>query len=121
MKKIATLLPALLLAGCLMAQGSYDVKGLSNQIVAKLSQSLALSQEQAQQTGEAVTDFLTQKLTILPLQSSDPAGYASKFNQLNGNLVNKLKVFLQAKQMTTFWSLKPRSNDPGNVLSNLFF
>ena len=119
MKKIALLLPTLLLAGFLMAQG--DVKGLSGQIVTKLTQSLSLTPDQASQTGDAVSAFLTQKAASIPLQTSDPAGYASKFNMLNGSLVNKLKAFLQAKQLTTFWSLKPRANDPGNVLSNLFF
>jgi hypothetical protein len=121
MKKIVALFSALLLAGSLLAQGSFDVKATTSQVIAKLTPALSLSAEQATQTIEAVADFLAQKATILPLQSSDPSGYASKFNQLNGTLVNKLKTFLQAKQMTTFWSLKPRSNDPGNVLSHLFF
>lgn len=121
MKKLTLLFSMFLLAGSLMAQGSYDVKGISSQIIAKLTPALSLTAEQATQTNEAVTDFLSQKADILPLQSSDPASYASKFNILNGTLVNKLKTFLQAKQLTTFWSLKPRSNDASNVLSHLFY
>jgi hypothetical protein len=121
MKKLILLFSMFLLAGSLMAQGSFDVKGISSQIVAKLTPALTLTAEQTAQTNDAITDFLSQKSEILPLQSSDPATYASKFNILNGTLVNKLKTFLQAKQLTTFWSLKPRSNDPGNVLSHLFY
>lgn len=121
MKKIMLFLSTVLLAGSLWAQGSYDVKTLTNQIVEKMVPALSLSAEQALQTNDAVADFLTQKAQILPLQSSDPASYASKFNILNGTLVNKLKQFMQAKQLTTFWSLKPRNNDPGNVLSQLFY
>ena len=121
MKKIVLFLSMILLAGSLWAQGSYDVKALTTQIVSKLTPALSLTAEQASSTTEAVTDFLSQKAEIIPLQTSDPAGYASKFNILNGNLVNKLKAYMQAKQLTAFWSLKPRTNDPANALSQLFY
>ena len=106
----------------MLAQTSpFDVKSISNQIVSKLSQSLTLTPDQIQPTSNAVTEFLTQKAEILPLQTSDPSTYASKFNVLNGLLIGKLKNIFQAKQMTSFWSLRPSSNDASNVLSHLFY
>lgn len=122
MKKISLLFSALVISGVLLAQTTpFDVKGISNQIISKLSQSLSLTPDQVQPASEAVTEFLTQKSEIIPLQTADPSAYASKFNVLNGALVGKLKNILQARQMTSFWGLKPRSNDPSNVLSHLFY
>jgi hypothetical protein len=122
MKKLMCLSLVLTISSVLLAQTTpFDVKGISNQIVTKLSQSLSLTADQIPAASEAITEFLTQKGEIIPLQTSDPATYASKFNVLNGALVGKLKNILQAKQMTSFWSLKPRSNDPSNVLSHLFY
>ena len=122
MKKLAFLFSVLLVSSGLLAQTvPFDVKSISSQIVSKLSQSLSLSQEQVPLVSEAVIEFLTQKADIIPLQTSDPSAYASKFNVLNGMLVGKLKNVFQARQMTSFWSLKPRSNDPSNVLNHLFY
>lgn len=122
MNKLLSLFSALLISSVLLAQTTpFDAKGISNQIVSKLSQSLSLTPDQIQPASEAVTEFLTQKGEIIPLQTSDPSAYASKFNALNGALISKLKNIFQAKQMTSFWSLKPRSNDPSNVLSHLFY
>ncbi len=122
MKKFTLLFSAFIISSVLLAQTApFDVKGISNQVVTKLSQSLALTPEQVPSVSDAVTDFLTQKAEIIPLQTTDPATYASKFNVLNGTLISKLKNIFQARQMTSFWSLKPRSNDPSNVLSHLFY
>lgn len=122
MKKIILLFSAFILSGVLIAQTTpFDVKGISNQIVSKLSQSLSLTPDQVSPVSEAITEFLTQKSDIIPLQTSDPGAYASRFNVLNGALVGKLKNVFGARQMTSFWSLKPRSNDPSNVLSHLFY
>ena len=122
MKKYTLFFSALIVGSILFAQTApFDVKGISSQIVSKLSQSLALTPDQLPAVNEAVTGFLTQKAELIPLQTSDPSTYAAKFNVLNGVLISKLKNVFQAKQMTSFWSLKPRSNDPANVLSHLFY
>lgn len=122
MKKFTLLCFILISSSVLLAQTTpFDAKGLSTQVVTKLSQSLALTPEQVPAISEAVTEFMTQKGEIIPLQTSDPSTYASKFNVLNGTLISKLKNIFQAKQMTSFWGLKPRSNDPSNVLSHLFY
>lgn len=122
MKKISSLFSALMVSYILMAQPTpFDVKGISGQIVAKLTQSLTLTPDQVQPASDAITEFLMQKAEIIPLQKSDPSAYSSKFNVLNGALVGKLKNIFQARQMTSFWSLKPRNNDVANVLSHLFY
>lgn len=103
----------------LRAQG--DVSNIAGQIIEKLTPALNLNSDQKPEVGDAVLDFLTKKAEILPLAKSDPAAYASKFNLLNGGFISKLKTILVAKQMTSFLGLKPKLNNPANVLSHLFY
>jgi len=116
---IASLL--LMAAGALTAQAPYDVKVLGTQILARLTPALNLTDDQQPQVEDAVTNFLTQKAEILPLKTTDPSAYISKFNSLSGGLVGKLKIILLAKQMTSFLGLKPKPSDTSNVLSHLFY
>ncbi len=119
MKKISVAILFLFTSMALQAQ--FDVSGVAGQIMQKLTPVLNLNMDQKPQVGDAVLDFLTKKAEILPLQKTDPAGYASKFNLLNGGFISKLKTILLAKQMTSFLGLKPKMNNPANVLSHLFY
>ncbi|MES2776509.1 MAG: hypothetical protein V4722_20190 [Bacteroidota bacterium] len=119
MKKIAIAF-GLLLAG-MASYAQLDVNNIAGQVLEKLTPALNLNADQKPQVGDAVTEFLSKKAEILPLQNTDPAGYASKFNQLNGGLISKLKTILVAKQMTSFLGMKPKTNNPSNVLSHLFY
>jgi hypothetical protein len=121
MKKILLLSIAFMATTFIFAQGSFDVKALTSEIMGKLNPALILTAEQKPTVNEVVTNFLNRKLEIIPLQKSDAASYTSKFNVLNGDLINQLKDILTAKQMSGFLGLKPRANTPGNVLSQLFF
>lgn len=119
---IASLL--LLIVGSVSAQSdeTLDIPSTTSKIVDKLTSSLSLTAEQKPQVEAAVTDFLTKKVAILSLQKTDPSGYSSRFNLLNGGFIGKLKTILLAKQMTSYLGLKPKTNDPAsNVLSHLFY
>lgn len=121
MKKIILLSIAFVAISFVYAQGAFDAKSLSSEIMGKLSPALVLSVDQKPVVTDAVTGFLTKKSEIISLQKADPPAYTSKFNVLNGNLINQLKDILTAKQMSSFLGLKPKGNIPGNVLSQLFF
>lgn len=122
MKKILLVAIAFMATTFIFAQsGSTDVKSLAPQIMEKLTPALMLTPEQKPNVNEAVSVFLSKKSEILPLQKSNPVGYTSKFNLLNGDLINKLKDVVSAKQMGNFLSLRPKVNTPDNVLSQLFF
>ncbi len=119
MKKLSVAILFLFTSMALKAQ--LDVNGISGQIMQKLTPTLNLNSDQKNEVENVVLDFLHKKTEILPLQKTDPSGYASKFNLLNGGLISKLKTILLAKQMTSFLGLKPKMNYPANVLSHLFY
>ena len=119
MKKITVAFLFMLTSMALQAQ--LDVNGVAGQIVQNLTPALNLNSDQKNEVGNAVLDFLQKKAEIIPLKKADPAGYAAKFNLLNGGLISKLKTILLAKQMTSFLGLKPKMNNPANVLSHLFY
>lgn len=121
MKKILLLFIAFMATSFIYAQGGFDVKTLSSEIMEKLNPALALTTEQKPTVIDAVTAFLYKKSEIIPLQRTDTPTYTAKFNVLNGNLINQLKDTLTVKQMSGFLGLKPRVNTSANVLSQLFF
>lgn len=113
----------LTLAGSISAQSEdgFDVRIITTQIIEKLTPALSLTEEQKPQVENTISEFLTKKERILPLQKTDSSSYSSKFNILNGSLIGKLTTILFAKQMTSFLGLKPKTNNPTNVLSHLFY
>ena len=119
MKKI--LIAFFLLFASMLSKAQPDVTNIVGQIIEKLTPALNLTGDQKPQVGDAITEFLAKKAEILPLQKADPAGYASRFNQLIGGLISSLKTILVAKQMTSFLGMKPKTNNPSDVLSHLFY
>ncbi len=121
MKKILLLSIAFMATSFMYAQSGFDPKVLTGEIMGKLNPALVLTAEQKPNVTDAVNGFLNKKAEIVSLQKTDPPAYTSKFNVLNGDLINQLKDILTAKQMSSFLGLKPRVNTLGNVLSQLFF
>jgi hypothetical protein len=103
------------------AGAGFDVNKITGDVMGKLTPSLALTAVQNPKVASAVTDFLGKKANILPLLASDPTKYASKFSGLFGGLQSKLGGILNPSQLTKFLSLKPKTNNPSNPLSNIFF
>ncbi|RPD38835.1 hypothetical protein [Chitinophaga barathri] len=98
-----------------------DVGSAANSILGKLTPALGLTEKQKPNVLSSVTGFLKDKSGILGMAQTDKAGYASKFAGLQGGLFGKLKTILTATQYTKFLGLKPKTNDPTNALSQLFF
>jgi hypothetical protein len=99
----------------------FNVKSLTKGIMEKLIPSLSLTDAQKPGVTSTITDFLTKKSKILPLQQTDASSYSSKFGPLFDGLKKQLGGILSPTQLTSFLNLKPATNDSKNVLSNLFY
>ena len=103
------------------AAAGFDVNKITGDVMKQITPSLALTAVQNPKVTSAVSDFLGKKANILPLLASDPTKYASKFSGLFSGLQSKLGGILNPSQLTKFLSLKPKTNNPSNPLSNIFF
>jgi hypothetical protein len=108
-------------ASSLAGAAGFDVNKLTSGIMGKLTPGLALTALQQPKVTEAITGFLGKKADILGLMKSDPTKYASQFGGLFKGLTGSLGGILAKDQMTKFMGMKPATNNPTNVLSNLFF
>lgn len=98
-----------------------DVNKLTSGIMSKLTPSLGLTTEQTPKVTNAVNTFLAAKAQIMPLLQSNKADYAQKQSSLFSNLKTKLTGILLQNQMNKFLGLKPATNTPTNILSQLFY
>jgi hypothetical protein len=98
-----------------------NIPGADHAIMEKLAPSLSLTAAQKPAISSTLTGFLKEKATILPLATTNPTAYASKFSALQSSTFGKLKAHLSIEQYTKFLSLKPKTSSSTNVLSNLFY
>ncbi|MXV49773.1 hypothetical protein GS399_02235 [Pedobacter sp. HMF7647] len=103
------------------SSAGFDVKSITNSVMQTLVPSLNLTSTQKPGITDIVSGFLTKKADILPLKASNPTSYKSKFGSLFGSLKSQLGGALTSGQLTKFLSLKPKTDSPSNVLSNLFY
>lgn len=99
----------------------FDVSKLTGSLMGKLTPALSLTTDQKPKVTDAISGFLGEKAKILPLLNTDQGAYTNKFSTLYGGLKTKLAGILLKDQMNKFLGLKPASNSPANVLSQLFF
>jgi len=99
----------------------FDVNTLTKSIMGKLSTELLLTAAQKPKVTSAITEYLTQKAQIIAKQKTNPAEYTQRQMGIFQGLKSKLAGILVKKQMNKFLGLKPATNDPANVLSQLFF
>lgn len=98
-----------------------DANKLTTGIMSKLTPSLGLTAEQTPKVTNAINTFLAAKAQIMPLLQSNKADYAQKQSTLFSNLKTKLTGILLQNQMNKFLGLKPATNTPTNILSQLFY
>ena len=99
----------------------FDVNKLTGSITNQLASKLSLTKIQLPKVSSAVSTFLAAKSQILPLLKTNKAAYQAKQTGLFNNLKSSLTGILVKDQMNKFLGLKPATNDPTNVLSNLFY
>jgi hypothetical protein len=108
-------------AKVITSNSGFDVNSLTSGIMGKLSPALVLTAAQKTKVRAAITDYLTQKAQIIAKQKTNPAEYTQRQSGIFQGLKSKLAGILVKNQMNKFLGLKPATNDPAYVLSQLFF
>jgi len=98
-----------------------DASALTSGLMSKLTPALSLSKIQVPKVKDLVSNYITQKMSIQSLMKTDKAKYLSKLGNLSGVLNSGLKSTLSTDQFTKFLSLKPKTNDTSNPISQLFY
>ena len=103
------------------ALSSFDVSGISSQILGTLKPKLNLTPEQVPQVTSIVTELLNKKKNALPKMASNKAGYNSVMSGIQSAFPSKMKTVLKAQQYATLLGLMPKSPSSTNILSKLLF
>ena len=106
-------------AGYALTNG--NVRTIASSLLSVLTSKLGLSPTQSPVVSSLLKTFLNNKVNILGLAKSNPTIYASQLGGLTASLMSGLRGILNSNQITALATLKPTTNDPKNVLSNLFF
>lgn len=99
----------------------FDVNAIKNQVMSQLTTKLALNGDQKTKVLTLVTNFLDQKAGIIALAKTNNNKYVAQLAKLTEKLNAGLKTALTAQQFSKFLALKPKTNDAGNILSQLFY
>ena len=103
------------------AAAGLDINALTGGIMGKLAPALTLTAAQKPKVTSAITEYLSQKAQFIAKQQTNPAEYTQRQMGIFQGLKSKLAGILVKNQMNKFLGLKPATNNPANVLSQLFF
>lgn len=104
-----------------VATNSFDVSGISNQVMGVLAPKLKLTDAQKPAVIAVVSELLNKKKNILPTALTDKAGYASKMSGLRDLFPAKLKGILNAGQYAQLLGLMPKSASSPSALAKMLF
>lgn len=91
------------------SETSFDVAGISNQVMGVLSPKLKLTDAQKPAVNTLVNETLNKKKNILPTMTTDKAGYASKMTGNRADFSSKMKNLISPTQFTALTTLLPKS------------
>ena len=103
------------------AANSFDVAGISNQVMGVLSPKLKLTDAQKPAVNSLVNEMLNKKKSILPTAVSDKVGYASKMTAIRDLFPSKMKKIVNPEQYTALLGLLPKSASSPSVLTKMLF
>jgi hypothetical protein len=103
------------------AANSFDVAGISNQVMGMLSPKLKLTEAQKPAVNSLVNELLNKKKSILPTAVSDKAGYASKMTAIRDLFPSKMKGILNATQYASLLGIMPKSASSTSPLTKMLF
>jgi hypothetical protein len=103
------------------AANSFDVAGISNQVMGVLSPKLKLTEAQKPAVNSLVNELLNKKKSILPLAATDKAGYTSKMTGLRNLFPSKMKGILDATQYASLLGIMPKSASSTSALAKMLF
>lgn len=103
------------------AANSFNVAGISNQVMGLLSPKLKLTEAQKPAVNSLVNELLNKKKNILPLAATDKAGYASKMTAIRDLFPSKMKGILNATQYASLLGIMPKSASSTSPLTKMLF
>lgn len=103
------------------AVNSFDVAGISNQVMGVLSPSLKLTDAQKPAVNSLVNEMLNKKKSILPTALTDKAGYTSKMTGLRNLFPSKMKGIVNATQYASLLGIMPKSASSTSPLAKMLF
>ncbi|MBK0370115.1 hypothetical protein [Flavobacterium agrisoli] len=103
------------------ATSSFDVAGISNQIMGVLNPKLKLTEAQKPMVNSLVNDLLNKKKSILPKAVTDKAGYAAGMKGINDTFTSKMKGLVNASQYTSLLGILPKSASSVSPLAKMLF
>lgn len=103
------------------AANSFDVAGISNQVMGVLSPKLKLTDAQKPAVNSLVNELLNKKKSILPTAVSDKAGYTSKMTAIRDLFPSKMKKIVNPEQYTALLGLLPKSASSTSALAKMLF
>ena len=103
------------------AANSFDVASISNQVMGYLSPKLKISEAQKPMVNSLVNELLNKKKNILPLATTDKAGYTSKMTGIRDLFPSKMKGILNAGQYTQLLGLLPKSATSTSPLTKMLY
>lgn len=103
------------------ATNSFDVAGISNQVMGVLSPKLKLTDAQKPAVNSIVNEMLNKKKNILPTALTDKAGYASKMTGVRDLFPAKMKKIVDPAQYTALLGLMPKSASSTSALAKMLF
>lgn len=103
------------------AAKSFDVAGISNQVMGLLSPSLKLTDAQKPAVNSLVNELLNKKKSILPTALTDKAGYASKMTGVRNLFPSKMKGIVNATQYASLLGIMPKSASSASALTQMLY
>jgi hypothetical protein len=98
-----------------------NVEGHANAIIGRLTKPLSLKEDQQVKLKGYISDFITQRNTVVAETAANPKAYDAKIKSMHNGFYKKIKNALTAEQYESFLQQKPVENDPTNVLSQLYY
>jgi hypothetical protein len=104
-----------------VASNSFDVAGISNQVMGLLTPKLKLTTAQKPAVNSLVNELLNKKKSFLPLAATDKNGYNSKMTGLRNLFPSKMKGILGATQYASLIGIMPKSASSTSVLTKMLY
>lgn len=103
------------------AASSFDVAGISNQVMGVLSPKLKLTDAQKPAVNSLVNETLNKKKNILPSMATDKAGYTSKMTENRESFTAKMKKLVSPTQYSALLDLLPKSASAVTPLAKMLY
>lgn len=103
------------------AASSFDVASIANQVMGVLNPKLKLTEAQKPMVNSLVNQILNKKKNLLPMLTSNKAGYTSKMTGVRESFLSQMKKMVSTPQFSTLNSILPTSAKSTSPLAKMLF